>query len=280
MYNNNIALIWGDIIMSKKIIFMIFTPIIIMFSLTSCTAKEKIVNKVENQKIAEVEIKISEEELEKQISSSILATAERYKPGELSTEAHKTLGTNISNNKLTAYVVASVSNYAFENNKFTVTSGSGCIPTVIEYEINTNNRFKELKYLEPEDGHSYISSVKSLFPAEYENAALEAQSFAQTLNDTMNEYAKSYLISINRNADIVDFQEKKLLDFPVNAIKELSNYPDWIGSTERIEDNNRYIYSVSQSSLNGENVFEFTKRDTENTIIESFTLNDEGKFIK
>lgn len=262
--------------MSKKIIAGIFLPIILMFSLTSCTAKEKVVTATQETTKKEVEIKISEEELEKQISSSILATAERYSAGELSTQAHKTLGTSITDNKLTAYVIASVSNYAFENNKFTMVSGSGCVPTVIEYEIGSNNRFKELKYLEAEDS----TTTKALFPDEYQDFALDPESFSTTLTDSMNKYAQSYLDTLNRDVEIVNFQEKKLLDFPIKTIDSLAKYPDWIGSTEYIEGNVRYIYSVSQTTLNEEDVFNFTKTDENDKVIESFILNDKGELIQ
>ena len=111
----------------------------------------------------------------------------------------------------------------------------------------------------------------------------------QEIRAQADEDAAAYLRSIHRAAEIAPRQshQGKLIgeivtdeDFLHELLKDdvLSRYPDWLGSCERVEDGERYIYQTAYDNEKQEIAYTKTAYDTK-TMIESIIVDIQNKTI-
>lgn len=256
-----------------KKIFIIFLPFLFIIIFFNLFSKENIKEKTTSTKTNFI---IKEEDLEKQISKSIKATGERYSKTELTTEGHITLGKEIKDKILTIYLISSVSNFEFQDNEFNLISGASLVPTVIKYELNSNNnRYKELEYIELLDDKNY----NKIFPKKYIDKLNNSKGIYKDIETQQLNQAREYLETINRNANInIEHVKKEYLDIPVDYINKSINdkFPNWEGEIEGLENGKRIIYSTT---IDTNNNYIFTKSYKDGAIIESFELDNNGNKI-
>lgn len=232
-------------------------------------------------------------EIEAAVAQAILKENESgYREGECPAEGHIIYGTQTKNNTIYVYSYISFVYFGFENGNFVDVSG-GQMPAVFEFNAD-NYEFINVSY--PEDGTYYASSIKRMFPKQYESKALNlSDSDYENLNAQLDKYAETYLESINRKAVIGrmrDFEYVLPTDLGIsvdvsNALMGeigkyyLSSYPYWIGNQEFIENGIRYVYEVDYDNDNNIIIYskyEYEKPDLiqEKIIIDSLT----GKIVE
>lgn len=219
------------------------------------------------------------EQIEKAVSDAI---KERYQTssGECITEGHIILGIEEENNTLKVYTIASVAGFGFENGIFTISSGSGAIPTVMIFSINKNGVYSLIEYEEPMDGEGNADSKKKMFPKKLHNKVLHADEEYSLLAEQQKSQAIEYLKTIGRETEVsIDYVERKLLNIDQDASNKLfagektdyfiNGFPYWAGTIERIEDGVRYIYETSQGKTEGGyDLVTFKKTKEDGTIVE------------
>jgi len=200
------------------------------------------------------------------IADAIMTTnSDKYEKGECRTEGHVVLKTEEKDDILSVYSIASYGEFGFENGIFTKISGSGAIPTVITFTIGKGDSYTLKDYKEPLDGSAYDASLAELFPADLLTQAHSTDSYNANLSTQEEEYASKYLKLIGREAMVQESNvEKELPDMNTQVSNELmslySEYPYWIGNTEKIEGGVRYVYQTDwQSDGNGDGTLTYTK---------------------
>ena len=220
---------------------------------------------------------INFEDLDKSISKSVLATKERLIETELSTEGHLLLGAEFDNNQLTTYIIAGVSNYGFVNDVFTSINATGAIPTIITYEVNpNNNRYTEISYLEPKSDLSFKDGVISIFPENYIDEALDADTKYPKIEAMQLKQANEYLDFIDRNVEIKSYVETVPLKSALekDKFKELlPSFPFFEGSIEAFDNDIRYKYSSNH--IDTETII-CTKESMDGKIVAKFSLSSNG----
>ncbi len=204
-----------------------------------------------------------------------------YRVGEVATEGHILLDTEVEDGVTTAYTIASFGYFGFENGIFTKISGSGAIPTVITFKQNEYGQYIMLTYQEPMDGAGYLDSVKKMFPERYWTDVFPEGNRYLGLQQQQEEQASEYLKSIGRTATVqASHVEKKLPQISVPASNTLfakytkydsflNTCPYWIGSTETIENGERYIYETTQSKTDdGYDLVSFFKSKEDGTVVQ------------
>jgi len=203
--------------------------------------------------------------------------------GECAAEGNIILEKREDKDKITVYALTMYGEYGFENGIFTKISGTGIIPVVIIFYKNQDGTYSLQEYKLPQDGGYYADSVKKMFPKNLHNRALNPpKEDHENLKNQEMEYAKEYLKRINRQAKISpDYVEKELID---DMDVEVSNtllevyheYPYWIGTLEKIEDNIRYVYEKSYNKEESIVTFKKYKYDT-GEIVEKYDIKIEGE---
>jgi len=220
------------------------------------------------------------------VSAAIITRNTEYMSGEVVTEGHKILRLEKSGNKVKVYAIASDGEFGFENNIFTIVSGTGAIPTVITLIKNSEGKYSTLKYEESEDGEGLSKSIKKMFPIYLHVLALNSDIYYPSLQKQEEAYAIKYLKSIGRTAKVqgryVDFKIDNMnSDASNKLLSEYSDYPLWIGSLEKIENGKRYVYAksyVDKGSGNG--IVTYTKSLYGGSIIEKAVIEvKDGKII-
>ena len=223
--------------------------------------------------------------IESAISKAILEENEDgYLHGETQTEGHKTLKVEkSSNNQIKVYCIVSYGEFGFENSIFTKISGSGAIPTIITLSENEFGEYNLLNYEEPEDGALYFESVQNMFPKQLYPYVFVSDKYYDDLLGQQEEYAKKYLISIGREDSVVtgDYVDKTLateMGMDVSASNKLLSmfwdYPHWIGTTETIENNTRYVYRKDFDA--DRQIVTFTKTKEDGVIVEKYVIDTTG----
>lgn len=222
-------------------------------------------------------------DLEIAISKAIIDHAKFvFLPGELATEGHITFGTEEKDNQIKAYTLSRFGFFSFQNNIFETVSGCGAIPTVITFGKNANGKYHVIKYEEAEDGETYENTIKKMFPENlYESAISKKSSGYDILKLQQETQAKTYLKKLNRNASVsLNYVEKQHLTINPQAIDALFIYagkedeflnlvPDWIGTKELIENNERIIYETSQNkNEDGYNIVILKKLKSDGTVLQ------------
>ncbi len=232
----------------------------------------------------ELEINIaglSSEKLDEIISQAVLSRATGYMEGEFVTEGHIILGKEEKENNVKVYTVASLGVYGFENGIFT---------TVMEFEADTQGKWELKEYKEPMDGGGYGDSIKKMFPKKiYEEIFSGNQDYYEKLKAQQKEQAQVYLDSIGREAEIQPGHvEKTLSNINVEASNKLfaeltkydeflNNCPYWIGTREKIEEGQRFIYETKQEkTIEGKDMMIYSKTNEKGEVIEKREYLIEG----
>lgn len=264
--------------MKNKTLTLVLSVILIASFFTACsTTVEVSTISVKNKESAPLQIAdINYDDLDASIEKSIIATSERLTKSELTTTGHILLGAEIENNNLIAYIIAGVNNFGFENEILTSISATGAIPTVIKYEINPDNkRYTEIEYLEPNKDADFKTEVVRLFPNEYKDDALLADTRYPEIENMQLEQAFDYLDFIDRESTVKTYIEKDYIKtIDENIFKEKAkNFPNWEGSLELLENGERFIYSTNCVS---ETLVTCTKTNIDGNVISKFSLDSNG----
>lgn len=204
-----------------------------------------------------------------------------YRVGEVATEGHILLDTEVEDGITTAYTIASFGYFGFENGIFTKISGSGAIPTVITFKQNEYGQYIMLTYQEPMDGAGYLDSVKKMFPERYWTDVFPEGNRYLELQQQQEEQASEYLKSIGRMATVqASHVDKELPSISIPASNTLfakytkydfflNSCPYWIGTREEVENGERYIYETSQSKTeDGYDLVTFSKSQEDGTVVQ------------
>lgn len=204
-----------------------------------------------------------------------------YSKGEFASEGHEILDVEEKNNVVKVYTISSFGYFGFQNGIFTIISGSGAIPTVITFSRN-NNSYSLKEYKEPEDGSGYSESIKKMFPKKlWDKVLSKDDSVSSKLSTQQEAQAEQYLKSIGRTAKVDSgYVEKKLPAINVAASNKLfsemtkddsflNNFPYWLGSKEKLENGQTYIYETSQSKTSdGYDLISFKKKKADGKVVE------------
>jgi len=219
--------------------------------------------------------------MEKLVSDSILEeNSGHYLQGECQGEGHIILDEVEVDGISTVYALMMYGEYEFQNvDYFVKTAGTGVIPVVLQYDIRLNSHTPLVSFEWPADGSGYNESIKQMFPEYLWDRVLSIQEEDRTKLEKMErEYARQYLEEMGRDAvvcDYRDFEHTLLTDLGVSV--EVSNkmlvheklmgpYPDWVGSTEKVEDGVRYMYSLFYEEETNEIIYEKRVFETDETV--------------
>ncbi|WP_419727485.1 M56 family metallopeptidase [Terrisporobacter petrolearius] len=210
--------------------------------------------------------------------------------GELPVEAHKILGKSTKNNKIEIYLIATYGDYEFQNNIFNLVNASLEIPLKITFTTNStegsklkdNNKYYFVDMKMASDGANLEKSIKDMFPRKEANKALDIindTKESEKLLEEINQDATKYVEGLGRKSKVTYHNVNKehidgvALD-DIWELKELSAYPDYIGTREVIENKKRYIYKTDYSKTT--KMLNFTKRDGNDDKLEeiSYEINN------
>ena len=197
------------------------------------------------------------------VSSALLSDEIKgqYAEGECAAEGHIILGSEeTADGVVKVYALTMTGNYGFINDNFEKVSGTGIIPAVITLREQAGSYESEgIEF--PLDGSLYAGSVKEMFPAQYVERAMKQDDADRTeLQQQESAYAAAYLKKIGREAaigDHRDFEHVLLTELGVSVeasnriveMKELGDYPYWVGTQEYLRDGVRYIYSMERIEI-------------------------------
>lgn len=221
--------------------------------------------------------------LDTAVSNAILSRLDSSPFGEKKTEGHVTLGTATDKSGGTlVYVVASYAAFGFENNVFTITSGCGAIPAVIRFS-NSGSDYSPESYTEPEAVDGNQESIRSMFPEQYRSDAQNASQYLSELQKQQEEQAKAYLKKIGRNSQIqLSGVTKKSFNISAKAsnalvtMKDLSDYPSWIGTREEVVSGTRTVYEADEQDLSGYSFITYTKKSAGGNILQQMQFKVTG----
>lgn len=211
-----------------------------------------------------------------------------FVPEECLAEGHLILEEDVSDGILTIYALTMYGGYSFHNvDYFVKSSGTGVIPAVMTFDLRLNSHTPLLSFELPEDGSGYSESVKKMFPEHLWDRVLTIQEDdRRTLTAMEQDYAKRYLSEIGRSAlvgEYADFNHELLTDVGISTEvsnrlleyeKDIGPYPNWHGSTEKIENQIRYMYSVFYDEESSQIIYEKRVFDSMETV-EKFVFDAE-----
>lgn len=219
-------------------------------------------------------------DLERALHDANIQQAEGYGKGEIVVEGHHILGTDIQGATTTVYTVSNWGWMAFENDIFTLVSGAYRVPTVIIFTKNTSGQYTLVSYKEPMGGSAYGNSLKKMFPSHYLKQALKADDYHEELFSQQKAQAKEYLNKIGRTTAPISLEHvsKQLPAISAEAAnylsdvlsknEELGYFPNWIGTVEKIENGQRYVYETSEEKKSDSTtVITYTKKDDHQKIV-------------
>ncbi len=187
------------------------------------------------------------------------------------------------------YVLSMFGTYEFQNGNFVKSAGTGVIPCVITVELKDDGEYYFVSYDEAEDGSSFVSSIKEMFPEKLWSRCITID------DDDRNElvkqersYMEEYLGTIGREdvevGDYADFEYVLLTDLGVsvdvsNALLDVEsgegfekNCPMWVGDREVIEEDVRYTYKKEYDEKKDVVIYSKIKADT-GDVLESSTYD-------
>ncbi len=276
----------------KKFLNML-AILIAVISLTSCTMqsedKEDLNSSLKETSSTTKPSESNKEELKNlkrdEIVTKVLIgeASTNFIDGELKTEAHEILETEVNDDVTKIYLLTMVGNFGFENGDFCKVAGSGIIPAVITIDKDKNTT---IEY--PLDGSLYESSLKEMFKEEHISIIKASFDKEHELNKSLQkkekDQAKEYLKELGRTAEVKNYTEKTLLtDKGVSVeasnslietfFKDHSEYPYYIGTREVLEDDKRMVYEMkydeSSSKIIFTKYFYDTKEEVENFSFDS-----------
>ena len=265
-----------------------------------CSKNDTTINNNLNDTVIEEGMKLSSsaKDLETAMRLAILNfNTTRYLKGECTAEGHILLGNetrvNAKDNteeEYCAYALVSYGEYGFENGIFTKVSGSGIIPTKLTFKIDEEGEYSLAEYEQAQDGSLYEPSIREMFPENIAERALHYTDEDRTNLQSQEEaYAKEYLSGVRSDAEMQQNVSKDLANMNVEASNTLldlfNEYPYWIGTEEKIENDVRYVYEKQwEDKGNGDGTVTFkkyeynTKKVVDETVIE--VKNGELNYLK
>ena len=214
-----------------------------------------------------------------------------YLPGECQGVGYKIMETFEEDGVLSVYALTEYIEYGFQDNVFVNISGTN--PKVLmRFRITENNNYDLIFY-------TRLDLLSDLSEEELEELM---QPLAETGKDYLyseqdmrevraqaDEEAAEYLRSINRTDCVGNRQdhEGRLLEEIVSdesllqelfKDEELSDYPNWLGTSERVENEERYIYKTSFDEEKQEITYTKIEYDT-GAIIESIVVDVQSRTI-
>ncbi|MDW7650025.1 MAG: M56 family metallopeptidase [Bacillota bacterium] len=222
--------------------------------------------------------------LEDAVSAAIKAKGAQYRTGEFLTEGHVILDQSERNGTVTAYTLASVNRFGFENGIFTNVSGSGAIPTVMTFSVDELGQYTLVDYKEALDGGGYADSIREMFPRELWDEIFSGNAAStQQLVRQQETQAAEYLQTQGIQADVkAGYVEKTLPNIDVPAANKLfaemtkenellNRYPYWLGTRGTVEDGVRYTYETAQDkTADGYDRIIFSKTTEDGTVVEQW----------
>lgn len=214
------------------------------------------------------------------VALALFSLSGRNLQGECISEGHIILGYDDSDEKKTIiYALTEIGWYGFENNNFTFISGSA-FPAVITLNNDNTTQIET-----PLDGSDYATSIQKMFPKEYHDRIFKYQDIDhESFKQQREIYASEYLSKIGRNATIGDYSDFKYTSLTHEGVsvevsnkledfyKAHNNYPSFIGTREKLENDVRMVYEMSYQKNQDE--IKFTKYDYETrTTIEEYTVD-------
>jgi bla regulator protein BlaR1 len=137
------------------------------------------------------------------------------------------------------------------------------------------------------DGSGFLPSMRKMFSkSAYKKYQLMTKEDLKTLNTQAESYAKVYLKQIGRNAEVqIQLDHKYLpeIDDGVSnyLLRAYGDYPYWIGTSEKVKNNIRYVYERAwEDKGNGNGILTLTKRIYQGDIIEKTVIEIIGDKIK
>ncbi len=229
---------------------------------------------------------IVSQSLDSAVSEAVLSQLGDFYLGEKTTQGHIILSVEERGEKTIVYVVASYASFGFENDVFTIVSGCGAIPAVIEF-IQKGSQYEMLSYTEPADGEDNYESKKELFPSNLLSKVLYTDKYYPELQGQQEKQAEDYVKSIGRDAVVdCDYVEKNDFNISVEAsnylfcLDELYDYPFWIGTQETVENGIRYIYEGTEEDYTGYSILTFTKKSEGGITVQQLKYKVTGSTVE
>lgn len=223
------------------------------------------------------------------VSRGITSASQKYGEGETAAEGHIILKTVEDQGIVTVYTIASLGVFGFENGIFTVVSGTGAIPTVMTFKKSPEGGYSLLKYQEPQDGSGNVESLKKMFPISLWNRVLSGHEDYPALQRQQETQARAYLQTIGRKAMVnAAHVEKRMPTINTEASNKLfaeftkndaflNNCPYWLGTRERVENGQRFIYETAQSkAADGADLMIYRKTAADGKVIQERTYKIVG----
>lgn len=229
----------------------------------------------------EVEIHSEGTLIDHVVANAILQENSKWFVGdECQAEGHIILEEVKEDGFSTVYALMMYGEYAFENvDYFIKSAGTGVIPVVMKFDLRLSSSTPLVSIEWPEDGSGYNVSIKRMFPEHLWNRTLTIQEEdREILTEMERGYAERYLEALGRDAvigDYADVERTFLTDHGISVdvsnkmngyLKTMGPYPGWHGSTEKIEDEVRYLYSVFVDEEVGQIIYEKCVFDTLETV--------------
>ncbi len=196
--------------------------------------------------------------LSEAIKSAIIETNKgKYSPGECCGVGYKVMETFEEDGILSVYALTTYLEYGFEDNVFVNISGTNS-KNLMRFRLTADQGY-ELCFYTRLDVYSGLSEeeLETLVQPLKDSGKqyLFTDQDLQEIRKQADEEASEYLKSINRTADVGERQShegKRIEEIVLNEdllyklLKdiELSFYPDWLGTTEKVENGERYIYQT------------------------------------
>lgn len=231
---------------------------------------------------------LTEDELDRKVTEIIF---EHNKPvftgEECKAEGHIVLDYEVHDGTTTVYALMMYGEYQFQNVDYLIkASGTGVIPVVLTFgEEPDGKEFMTTTW--PDDGSGYNDSIKEMFPEHLWDRTLVIQEEdREVLMKMERAYAEEHLQMTGRDAiigDYADVERTYLTDYGISVDvsnklneheKDMGPYPGWHGSLEKVEDGERYLYSVFYDEETNQVIYEKRFFGTHETV-EKFVFDAE-----
>lgn len=192
----------------------------------------------------------------------------KYFPGEYQGAGCKIFETFEEGNKLAVYALIEYIEYGFEDNRFVNVSGTRA-RVLLDFQTGQTYTLTGYTVLDPTSGLSEeeLESLMAPLKETGKEYFYTDDDFLE-LREQVEAGAKEYLKSIGREGEVFErsAHEEGFLSFlnedAYNTLSkdiEISSYPDWEGTLEKLEDGVRYVYQAHFDE--GSNKIEYTKKD-------------------
>ncbi len=194
----------------------------------------------------------------------------KYFPGEYQGAGCKIFETFEDGDKLAVYALIEYIEYGFEDNRFVNVSGTRA-RVLLDFQTGQEQVYTLTDYtiLDPTSGLSEQELEALMAPLkETGKEYFYTDDDFLELREQVEAGAKEYLKSIGREGEVFErsSHEEGFLSFlnedAYNTLSkdiEISSYPDWEGTLEKLEDGVRYVYQAHFDE--GSNKIEYTKKD-------------------